>query len=127
MPGDAVYRDRRPVWCAFGISLALVAVYAIGYGTRLGWLGLGFIGLAVLLVSMWVELASDHPVSLHGLRSAELNLVARKMTGRFRASPEERLALAAAWEKRRRILKLVRGIGPVLTIVGFELFVEQQS
>ncbi len=117
---------RRLVWWAFGVALALIAIYAIGYGTRLGWLGVGLIGLAVLLISVRVDLEADHPVSLHSHGSAEINLVARQMSERFRASPEERLALAAARAKRRRILNLVRGIGLVLTIVGFGLFVEQQ-
>ena len=117
---------RRLVWWAFGVALALIAVYAIGYGTRLGWLGVGLSGLAVLLISMWVDLDAEHPVSLHAHGSAELNLVARRMGERFRARAEERLALAAARAHRRRILSLVRGIGLVLTIVGFGLFVKQQ-
>lgn len=117
---------RRLVWWAFGAALALIAVYAIGYGTRLGWLGVGLIGLAVLLISMWVDLDADHPVSLHPHGSADLNLLARRNSERFRASPEERLARVAAREKRRRILGVVRGIGLVLTIVGFGLFVKQQ-
>lgn len=117
---------RRLVWWAFGVALALIAVYAIGYGTRLGWFGVGLIGLAVLLISMWVDLDADHPVSLHFHGSAELDLVSRRMSERFRASPEQRLAGVAAREKRRRILSLVRSVGLVLTIVGFGLFVQQQ-
>lgn len=117
---------RRLVWWAFGVALALIAIYAIGYGTRLGWLGVGLSGLAVLLISMWVDLDAEHPVSLHAHGSAELNLVARQNSERFRASPEERLARVAARENRRRILGLVRGIGLVLAILGFGLFVKQQ-
>lgn len=117
---------RRLVWLAFGVALALIAIYAIGYGTRLGWFGVGIIGLAVLLISIRVDLEADHPVSLHGHGSAEINLVARQISERSRASPEERLALVAAREKRRRVLNLVRGVGVVLTIVGFGLFVKQQ-
>jgi uncharacterized protein (DUF58 family) len=117
---------RRLVWWAFWVALALIAVYAIGYGTRLGWLGVGLIGLAVLLISNRVELEADHPVSPHAHGSAEINLAARRMSERFRASPEERLALAAARERRRRILGLIRGVGLVLAIVGFGLFLKQQ-
>ncbi len=106
--------------------LALIAVYAIGYGTRLGWLGVGLIGLAILVISNWVELDADHPVSLHPHGTSEMNLAARQMSERSRASPEERLAIAAARERRRRILGVVRGVGLVLTIVGFGLFVKQQ-
>ncbi len=117
---------RRLVWWVFGVALALIAVYAIGYGTRLGWLGVGLTGLAVLVTSNWVDLDADHPVSLHPHGSSEINLAARQMNERSRASPEERLALVAAREKRRRILSVVRGIGLVLAIVGFGLFVKQQ-
>ena len=117
---------RRLVWWTFWVALALVAIYAIGYGTRLGWLGVGLMGLAVLLISVRVDLEADHPGSLHAHGASEMNLAARKISERFRASPEERLALAAAREKRRRILNVVRGIGLVLTIVGFGLFVKQQ-
>jgi uncharacterized protein (DUF58 family) len=117
---------RRLIWWAFGVALVLIAVYAIGYGTRLGWFGVGLVGLAVLLISVQVDLDADHPVSLHSHGSAELDLVARQNSERIRASPEERLALFAARVKRRRILNLVRGIGLVLTIVGFGLFVKQQ-
>ena len=117
---------RRLVWASFGVALALLAVYAIGYGTRLGWLGVGLIGLAVLLISNWVDLDADHPISLHPHGTSDIKLAARQMSERSRASPEERLALNAAREKRRRILSIVRGIGLVLTIVGFGLFVKQQ-
>ena len=117
---------RGLVWRAFGVALALIAVYAIGYGTRLGWLGVGLIGLAVLFISNWVDLDADHPISLHPHGSSEINLVARQMSERYRASPEERLARVAEREKRRRILGVVRGAGLVLAIVGFGLFVKQQ-
>lgn len=117
---------RRLVWVAFWVALTLIAVYAIGYGTRLGWLGVGLIGLAVLLISSWVDLDADHPISLHPHGTSEINLAARQMSERSRASPEERLALNAAREKRRHILGVVRGVGLVLTIVGFGLFVNQQ-
>lgn len=117
---------RRLVWWAFGVVLALIAVYAIGYGTRLGWLGVGLTGLAVLSISNWVDLDAEHPISLYPHGTSEMNLAARQMSERARASPEERLALNAAREKRRRILGVVRGIGLVLAIVGFGLFVKQQ-
>lgn len=117
---------RRLVWWAFGVALVLVAIYAIGYGTRLGWFGVGLIGLAVLLLSAQVDLDADSPGSLYFRGSAETNLVARQLSERFHASPEERLALAAARAKRRRVLGVVRGIGLVLTVVGFGLFVKQQ-
>ena len=117
---------RRLIWMAFGVALALISVYAIGYGTRLGWLGVGLIGLTVLLISNWVDLDSDHPISLHPHGTSEIDLAARQMSERSRASPEERLAFYAAREKRRHILRLVRGVGLVLTIVGFGLFVKQQ-
>lgn len=117
---------RRLVWWAFGIALALTAVYAIGYGTRLGWFGVGLIGLVVLLISFQVDLDADQPGSLEGHGSAEFNLAARQLSERSRAGPEERLALAAARSKRRRILSLIRRIGLVLAIVGFGLFLKQQ-
>lgn len=117
---------RRIVWWAFGIALALVAVYAVGYGTRLGWFGVGLIGLLVLVVSFQVDLDDDQPGSLHFGSSAEINLAASQIGERFRASPEERLARAAARANRRRILNFIRGIGLVLTLVGFGLFVKQQ-
>ena len=117
---------RRLDWWAFGIALALIAIYALGYGTRLGWLGVGLIGLVVLLIANQLDLEADHPVSLHAHGSAEMKLLARQMSERSRASPEARLARAAAREKRRRVLGVVRGMGLVLTIVGFGLFVKQQ-
>jgi hypothetical protein len=117
---------RRLVWWAFGVALALIAIYAIGYGTRLGWFGVGLIGLAVLLISVQVDLDADYPGSLYFRGSAETGLVARRISERLRASPEERLELAAARAKRRRILGMVRGVGLVLTVMGFGLFVKQQ-
>ena len=117
---------RRLVWWAFGVALALIAVYAIGYGTRLGWFGVGLIGLAVLAISSQVDLDVDHPGSL-GLHGAgNLTHVARQIDERLRASPEDRYAFMAGRAKRRRILNLVRGVGLVLTVVGFGLFVKQQ-
>ncbi|MDX1513888.1 MAG: hypothetical protein R3174_09115 [Gammaproteobacteria bacterium] len=117
---------RRLVWWALGVALALIAVYAIGYGTRLGWFGVGLIGLAILAISTQVDLDVDHPGSLGLHGSGELNHVARQLEERFRASPEDRFAFIAGRAKRRRILSLIRGVGLVLTLVGFGLFVKQQ-
>lgn len=117
---------RRLVCWVLGVALALVAIYAIGYGTRLGWFGVGLIGLAILATSTRMNLEADHPASLQSHGAWEVNLAARQTSERSQASPEERLALAAARAKRRRSLNLVRGIGLVLTIVGFGLFVKQQ-
>ncbi len=114
---------RRSAWYA----LALVAVVGSSLGglialtlvSRIGWLGVLMVGLAILMISVLAELDADAPV-------ASVALLRRHYDLTFEGTAEGRLARFAERLERNRSLYITRTIGIALVLLGLNMFIRHQ-
>jgi hypothetical protein len=103
-----------------GWGIAGFAAWALV--ARVGWIGVGLIGGAVLFVALRVELDDEFPGS--GIGAAHLMRV--QLEQAQGGSPETRLARLARRAERNRWLYLLRTIGIALLVMGGGMFALHQ-
>ncbi len=116
----ALRLQTRRLLIAAGIGGAIVLVYAIGVGTRLGWLGVGLVGLIVLYISVRLDLFGGRAVPGIHADKAEMDLLARQFD-------RDSAASASDDKGSRNAIYLARGIGVLLSVLGFGMFFLQLS
>lgn len=123
MPGGV---GRRLAVGAAIIGFVIAGVLVIALFQFVGWLAVGLIGLLVLFASVWLDMLGGHAHSDFQPGGEAVQLLARQMAERDRASPEQRLAMAAERESRRRLVYIARTVGIALTATGFGMFLLHQ-
>ena len=111
--------QTRGLLIAAGIGLAVVLVYAIGVGTRLGWFGVGLFGLIVLVISVRLD--------LHGGRAVPGDHVSKSDVDRLARQFDKNAVLAGSddAQRRDRAIYIARGVGVLFTVLGFGMFLLQ--
>jgi MFS family permease len=114
---------RRSSW------YALMFVAAIGWGiaglvafvlvSKVGWLGILIIGLAICLVATRAELDADAP-------AASVTLLRRQHEQTFEGTKEERFGKWAERVERNRLLYIARTIGIATVLIGLNMFIVHQ-
>jgi hypothetical protein len=114
---------RRPAWYALmfvGImGSGLAGLIAVELVSRVGWLGVLMVGLAILMVAIFAELDADAPV-------ASVALMRRRYDQAFEGTAESRLARFAERVERNRWFYIARTIGIALALLGLNMFVLHQ-
>lgn len=123
MPGGA---GRRLAVAAAIIGFLIVGALVIALFQLVGWLAIALIGLLVLCASVWLDMLGGHALSDIQPGGEAVHLLARQMTERQRASPEQKLALAAEEDSRRQRHYIARTVGVALTAVGIGMFLLHQ-
>jgi len=123
MPGGA---GRRLAMAAAIIGFLIVGALAIALFQLVGWLAIALIGLLTLCASVWLDMLGGHALSDIQPGGEAVHLLARQMAERQRASPEQKLALAAEEDSRRRRHYIARTVGIALTAVGIGMFLLHQ-
>lgn len=123
MPGGV---GKQVAKAAAIIGFAIAGLVVIVLFQLVGWLAIGVIGLLVLLASVWLDMLGGNAVSDFSHGGETVRLLARQMAERQRASPEQKLALAAEEDSRRRLLYIARTVGVALTAAGIGMFLLHQ-
>lgn len=123
MPGGV---GRRLATGAAIIGFVIAGLLVIGLFQLVGWLAIALIGLLTLLASVWLDMLGGHAVSDFSPGGEAVHLLARQMAERDRASPEQKLAMAADQESRRRLIYIARTIGMAVTAAGIGMFLLHQ-
>ena len=116
----ALRAQTRGLLIAAAIGAAVVLVYAIGVGTRLGWLGVGLVGLVVLFISVRLDLHGGKAVPGMHVDKSDVDLLARQFDKDSTASVSDDA-------KNLNTIYLGRGIGVLLTVLGLGMFFLQLS
>lgn len=123
MPGGV---GRRLAVAAAIIGFVIAGALVVGLFQLVGWLAIGLIGLLVLCASVWLDMLGGHALSDVQPGGEAVHLLARQMAERQRASPEQKLAMAAEEDGRRRQHYIARTIGIALTAAGIGMFLLHQ-
>lgn len=124
MPGDV---GRRLSVGAAIIGFVIAGLLVIALIQFVGWLAIGVIGLLVLLASVWLDMLGGYALADFSPGGEAVRLLARQMAERDRASPEQKLAMAAERESRRRQHYIARTVGVALTAAGIGMFLLHQA
>ena len=122
----AVLKSESAAWLLG--AFVVVGSSAIAY-TQVGWLGIGIIGLIGLVVSVNISLYGDNAMSPSGGQgSSDVFMIARQLeeARRSQSSPEQKMAAAAAKDKRSKTLYVIKLFFLVMTLSGFWLFSRYQ-
>jgi len=120
-----VLRSGRAAWLLGAAVLA--GLSALAYAV-VGWLGIGILGLAGLLISTNLSLQGGHALADGDLGGGGVPLLARQIeeARKSQASPEQKMAAAAERSRRARTLYLVNTVFIAMTALGFGLFLHHQ-
>lgn len=110
----------RGLLIAAGIGLGVVLVYAVGVGTRLGWLGVGLAGLLLLYVCVRLDLHGGKAAPGGHVDKSAIDMLTRQAAGDSALTGSERAGDSA---RRTRLLYLGRGLGVLLSVLGLGMFV----
>ena len=102
-------------------GLVIVAVFSALAFYFVGWLGLGLIGLAGLLISNRFELFEDATIGTFERGSRAADLLTQQL-GSDRNTPERRIARAAERGRRAQMLYLVNTLWIGLAATGIGEF-----
>ncbi len=115
------------MWRSAWVALLIVAITGSGLAglialalvSRIGWLGVLFVGLAILMVAVRAELNADAP-------AVSVTLLRRHYDQTFEGTAEGRLARFAERLERNRWLYITRTIGIALALLGLNMFILHQ-
>jgi hypothetical protein len=114
---------RHSAWYALtfvGImGSSLAGLIALELVSRIGWLGVLMVGLAILMIAVFAELDADAPV-------ASVALMRRRYDQAFEGTAESRLARFAERIERNRCLYVARTVGTALALLGLNMFIRHQ-
>ncbi len=111
--------QTRGLLLAAAIGVGLVIVYAMGVGTRLGWFGVGLVGLIVLYISVRLDLHGGKAAPGGHIDKSAVDLLARQSAEDSALTGSERGGDTA---RRTQLLYLGRGLGVLLSVLGFGMF-----
>src|SRR5437763_13554255 len=97
-----------------GVGWGIAGLIAFTLVTKVGWLGILIIGLAICLVAVRAELDADAP-------AASVTLLRRQYEQTFEATKEERFAKWAERVERKRLLYIARTIGIATILIGLNM------
>ena len=106
---------RGPLIAA-AIGVCVVAVYAVGVGTRLGWLGVGLVGLILLLICVRLDLHGGRAVPGMHVDKSEIDRFARQFDKEAAGTHDDQA------DRRARAIYIGRGVGVLLAVLGFGMF-----
>jgi pyridoxal/pyridoxine/pyridoxamine kinase len=102
----------------------LAGLFAAALVSRIGWLGIALIGIAILFVaSRWQV---DENNALPANPTGAGHLYAAQYARQFTRSPEESAARKAAESEFNRVLYVTRTIGLALLLLGANMFIIHQ-
>ena len=113
-------------WRTSHVALGLMALgLAAGFFATFGWIGLGLLGLAGLMIVQGVDLYGDNAAAQFP-GSLAARYAVRERERRARLTPEEKLAESVRHDDAQRIFYVVNTICLSLTALGFSMFVLHQ-
>ena len=114
------FESESLAWVLGTIATAALATFAFSYA---GWLGIGLVGMAGLVVTTRLDLFDGHAVPEIGHGRNPVTLYAQQLERqRAQGSPEQKMAAAAQRVKRKRTLYAVNTGLIAMTAFGFGLF-----
>lgn len=114
--------SEQTAWIAGGLLVSVICAAALWL---VGWIGLGLVGLAGLIVSSRVGLHGGHALVESGHGSSDVPALVRQIEAAraAAASPEQRMRAAEEHEKRSRTLSLLNTLFGAIAALGLGLFV----
>ena len=106
-------------WALGIIATAALATFAFSY---VGWLGVGLVGLAGLVITTRLDLFDGHAMPEIGHGHNPVTLYARQLERQRAQTPEQKMAAAAQRAKRKRTLYAINTGLIAMTAFGFGLF-----
>ena len=111
---------------AWVVGAALVSGFALVAYTYVGWLGIGGIGIFGLYLTQRMELHGADADVTFDYHVASPQLLAQQQKARDNLRPEEKFALEARENSRKRTRYLMNTFWVAITALGFSMFASSQ-
>ncbi len=109
-------KSKKFRWIVDSVVVAVAAVVAY---SLVGWLGIGFLGVFGLFVTMRSELGDGIAVNSLDHDTDSVRLLAQTRLARDRMTPEEKAKAKAAEQARSRLRYLVNTFWIAMAFLGF--------
>ncbi len=111
---------------AWIVGAALVLGFSLVAYTYVGWLGIGGVGIFGLYLTQRMELHGDAADVTFDHHIVSSRILAQQQKARDNMSPEEKAAVTAKENNRKRTRYLMNTMWVAITALGFSMFASNQ-